>query len=41
MARESLLAHLIKLEGEGGAERRESGWAPGPPSRGSGATGYT
>jgi Beta-lactamase associated winged helix domain len=28
MARESLLAHLVKLEGEGRAERRESGWTP-------------
>ena len=26
MARESLLAHLIKLENEGGVERREAGW---------------
>ncbi|HEX7284330.1 MAG TPA: MBL fold metallo-hydrolase [Vicinamibacterales bacterium] len=26
MARESLLAHLLKLETEGGAERRASGW---------------
>jgi endoribonuclease LACTB2 len=26
MARESLLAHLIKLESEGRAERRDAGW---------------
>ena len=32
MARESLLAHLIKLEDEGRAERRDAGWVPGPPS---------
>ena len=28
MARESLLAHLIKLEHEGRVERNEAGWAP-------------
>ena len=32
MARDSLLAHLIKLEGEGRAERRGAGWALLPPS---------
>lgn len=32
MARESLLAHLLKLESEGGATRRGAGWVPVPPA---------
>jgi glyoxylase-like metal-dependent hydrolase (beta-lactamase superfamily II) len=32
MARESLLAHLIKLESEGRAARHEDGWSLRPPS---------
>ena len=31
MARDSLLAHLVKLETEGRAARHDAGWAPLPP----------
>lgn len=34
MARESLLAHLIKLETEGRAARHDAGWVPASPASG-------